>query len=201
MLPVTPVISMKYFERIPLRINSHGIGLNSNKKVIERKEVMVRVSVFIVPKVSNIKIDRLSITLPIASKAEHDHIVKCFAYNGILSNWGDIGVSKKYKTHYANPVVGENIEITMYIQYPQSYWVTNALRIDFNPAKVDMEQVRTLINQIMKNGFERLIQFGRITRIDLACDITRIRPHQLFFYVPHFSITDCKYWTLDFRVL
>lgn len=168
-------------------------SLYSNKKVLERKEVMVRVSIFIVPKVSNIKIDRLSITLPILSKAEHDYIVKCFAYNGKFSNWGEIGASKKYKTYYAHPVVGENPEITMYLQYPKNYWVTNTLKIEFNPSKVKMADVRVLINQIMINGFERFIQFGRITRLDLACDISRIMPHHIFFYAPNFSITDCKY--------
>ncbi len=193
MQPVPPVIHLNKFRITILPIGGNSIGLYSNKKVLERKEVIVRVSIFIVPKVSNIKIDKLSITVPILSKAEHEHIVKCFEYNGKLSNWGEIGKSKKYNTHYAHPVVGENTEITMYLQYPQYYLVTNTLKIEFNPSKVNMEQVRMLINQIMKNGFERLIEYGRITRIDLACDIARIRPHHIFFYAPYFSITDCKY--------
>lgn len=168
------------------RGNYPSLGLYSNKKVLERKEVMVRVSVFIIPKPSNIIIDRLSVTVPIASLAEHAFIVKCFEYGGKLKEWGHMGLNKKYHTYYAHPFVGKGI--TMYLQYPQYYGVKNTLRIDFNPSKVEMKQVQALINQMMQNGFKRLIEHGRISRIDTACDYAWIKPHNLLFYAPNYSI-------------
>ncbi len=150
-------------------------------------------SVFIVPNISKIFIDGLSITLPIGSKAEENAIIKCFKEKELLDSWGYTGTHKKGYDYYAYPIVNEATDDKLFLQCSPSSGQKNFFRIEFNPSKVDMSEVRILMNQLLAGGYKQLVEYGRITRVDVAFDASRISPHQLLFHVPQFSIGKCYY--------
>lgn len=70
----------------------------------------------------------------------------------------------------------------------------NFLRLDFNPAKIEMDVLRSYINTNWLTqkgfGFDYLFANCRITRIDLAVDIAYERVNKLYYYYPKMQVTE-----------
>ncbi len=159
---------------------------------------------------SDLIVDKLTITLPVASNSERTFITNCFMQSpvkkGMLTQHGPVGYNiKKFKyryKYYAYPKASDYTDEYVYLQCSPFAEDDNFFRIDFNPSKISMSQVRVLVNQVIpKNGFKRLIEYGEITRIDLAFNLEWILPHQLYFYAPYFSVGKGYYKSGDIQSL
>jgi hypothetical protein len=159
---------------------------------------------------SNLIIDKLTITLPVTSVSEQSLIKKWFmiSYNqkGKLSILGTVGYNNnkikfRYKL-YAFPKASDFFDEHIYIQCEPFDGSDNFFRIDFNPSKVSMAKVRAIVDQVIpQNGYKRLIEHGKITRIDLAFNLEWVLPHNLYFHVPYFKVGKGYYKSGDIQSL
>lgn len=67
------------------------------------------------------------------------------------------------------------------------------MRVEFNPAKADMAEVRGYLDQIIDGGYDRLMAQGKCTRIDIAVDIHHAQLHWLLVWCHGLRVTANHY--------
>jgi uncharacterized protein YwbE len=159
------------------------------------KPVPDQKGVNVIPKLTDLLVDKLSSTLDVTpadrkkvdancckladdhnQSVKHDHPI----YNNTLKIYLDdtAGNTSPLLIQWdprsiPNPKTGKPLKI-------------NYLKLEWNPAKVYQGTVKSILNlnNIIPGGFDSLLHKGRITRIDLAVDIQYIKPGNLLFFYP-----------------
>ncbi|MBT0664211.1 hypothetical protein KI809_07835 [Geobacter pelophilus] len=133
------------------------------------------------PVVTSMTIDFLTMTVNVPEKEKSDVLNAFIAY---CENWGI--------KHHATGLYRNQAKINSnkgQIILSIDPWIEdhNFIRAEFNPSKVSIYEVATALNLLLKNGFEKLIHEGRITRIDLAFLVKYLHVSNLFVYYPKFQ--------------
>ena len=74
---------------------------------------------------------------------------------------------------------------TMLFQLKSQYFESNKIRVEFNPAKDNMSIVRELVEFVTGYTWEKLIGISRVTRFDMAVDISGIDINSLAVSCKH----------------
>lgn len=61
---------------------------------------------------------------------------------------------------------------------------TPFLRLEYNPANTDLEEIRAIIDLILPGGWQQFVADGVCTRIDLAVDVHGVRISDLLIFWP-----------------
>lgn len=159
------------------------------------KAVPVQTGINIIPKISPLFIDKISITIGVAAQYRKLVSENCSA---LAKNFGsyiktndptyNYTVSIQLQDHLGN-------DSPLLIQWhpreavdPTTAKVPTAkyLRLEWNPAKLSADIIKSTLNlnKILPEGFDSLLHKGTITRVDLAVDIDYIQPGKLLFYYP-----------------
>ncbi len=81
-----------------------------------------------------------------------------------------------------------------YIQCDPQMSGVGFLRIDFNPAKLDVPVFKAIVNQNWLNipglNFNYILDNGKVTRFDLAVDISREQVGNLYYHYPKLQYTE-----------
>jgi len=128
----------------------------------------------IVPTVSKIIVDKLFITADYP-EADHAQIIHNFA--NVKENNAGYSQKTQYKhncTLSSNFAAYEG-EATIHCVPPSKKTGYNFFRLAMNPARVDLNYIKTEIDKILPGGYAGLMEKGRITRTDLTVDIHDIR--------------------------
>jgi len=138
--------------------------------------------------VSPLFCDKLSFTIDYKTNSERAHIVSAAqelvsckaAFRCIRSPYKKgIGI---YQGNYPN-------RLRMLIQWDPKYPEASYLRVDFNPANADLDDVWVKLNHTLPGGIGDYLGKAVFTRLDAAADIYGYLPHQLAAYYPQKSIT------------
>jgi hypothetical protein len=123
-----------------------------------------------VPQVSELFIDRLCMTLDIP-KSHHAATIANFKK---AEDCGDGEKPKKKvgKYDYSLHLTGDTEEGQILIQCSPSNPSYRFFRIEFNPSKANLWNLKKNINNIVPGGYENLMNTGLVTRIDFTVDIS-----------------------------
>jgi hypothetical protein len=141
-------------------------------------------SVIWVPKCTPLFIDKLSMTLHVSDSekmkvmADFVEVIDSF-YGGKL--W-------ESKNYHRNKKVYIDDEYILFQCGPKQKG-SNWFRVEYNPAKVDPAEVATLVDLVIPGGYQELIKYGRITRIDFAINVKWLKVRDLYFYYPSLSVS------------
>jgi len=121
-------------------------------------------------------------------KYENDPAV--FVYAGPKTKWGKFNFAKR-------------IPLTKSSQQPlfqaeSKFTKTSKIRLEFNPRKVGADglvELHFILSCLIDNGWDCLLQYGKITRLDIAVDIPNVRPGA-FAILPQQGLTT-KLWAVD----
>ena len=140
-----------------------------------------------VPKISPLFCDKLAVTLPVSANYRTD-VTNIFK-NHICGNYG----AKKYWHSTSlykhaikipfDPICKNNLLFQCSPRNPKHSFV----RVEYNPSKISLMEVRVILDQILPHGFDSLYHQGKIRRIDLAVDMSWVSPHNLIFHYPGIS--------------
>ncbi len=133
--------------------------------------------------------DRLTLTCNIPKSLKHQY-VKLLENEKYQKNKNGYKLSvlvKDIKMKTSPYLPDEDDKITSaYIQYAPYDDSNGFLRLDFNPAKVDMTDLKGIINGNYLThpnyGFDYVLEHGTITRIDFAVDIDSEAVENLYYY-------------------
>ncbi len=137
-----------------------------------------------VPKCAPIKIDKLSVTIPV-SDSEQAVLQKTFQKD-MNEYWGGKAWdSIHYHINKKIYLSGESVLFQGWPKMTNSNW----MRLEFNPAKVDPSEVGVILNSFYPGGYQNLISYGSVTRIDFAIDVKLLQVEDLIFQYPGVSIS------------
>lgn len=136
------------------------------------------------PKCSPLFVDKLSMTLYV-SDDEKMIVLKNFIEVVDQSYGGKLWESTNYNFSKKIYVDGEYILFQCEPKQAGSNW----LRVEYNPSKVSPSEVAGIVNLILPGGYNDLIAYGRITRIDFATNCKYLPVGNLFFQYPNMSIS------------
>jgi len=141
-------------------------------------------------KVSPLYVDKFSATL--AVDPSHESQIK-----ENLMELMEVGHAKKaYKSLYylsAEILMGEFNESKLLVQCLPKRPGMSFFRTEFNPAKVDMAEVRAFIDAILPEGYQELAAKGICTRIDATVDVKNEEINKLLISHPGIAVTSGHY--------
>ncbi len=136
----------------------------------------------IIPQCSSLFVDKLSMTLHVGDKST---FAKDFQFAVGEHYGGKLWESSKYYLNKKIYVEGAYVLLQCMPKQPAA----NGLRVAFNPAKIDPAEVYLILNSIKPGLYWDLINYGRITRIDISTDIFKLSSNRLFFHYPGISVS------------
>ncbi len=137
--------------------------------------------------------DKLSFTIGYKSSSEQAHIAS--AGNELLAMKGSLPYNRRpYKKGVRIYSGDYPSSVRMLIQWAPNKPDKSFLRVDFNPAYADMDDVWTKLDIILPGGIDDYQTKSTITRFDATVDIYGYTPAELFASYPSMSITklECK---------
>ena len=159
------------------------------------KAVPGQTGINIIPKISPLFIDKISIMMGIAEQ----HMKQT------SDNCGTLATNSEATIHKNNPLYKNAVSIQLQDQIGNDsplliQWeprlptdpttakipTIKYLRLEWNPAKLSADIIKSVLNlnNILPEGFDSLVKKGTITRVDLTVDIKHINPGKLLFYYP-----------------
>lgn len=140
-----------------------------------------------VPTVTDIFIDKLFITADYP-EADHAQIIQNF----YLAKDNNAGYSKKtqYKhncTLSSNYAAYEG-EASIHCLPPPKKKGYYFFRLAMNPARVDLNYIKTELDKILPGGYAGLLAKGRVTRIDLTVDVYDVRIFEIIAAYPQMRV-------------
>lgn len=138
----------------------------------------------VIPKPSSLFIDKIAVTIPV-HPAHQANVVKIFKEQ-LCGNWG----AKKYGFHtslYQNAIkipFGPYDKDCLLFQCAPWNPQNNFVRVEYNPSKVDINEVKVLLNMILPGGYKSLLHTGVIRRVDIATDLSFVKPSDMVFHYP-----------------
>lgn len=136
------------------------------------------------PKPGPLFVDKLSMTLDVP-ESNKKTVVKNF-----LEVIGEFSEGKVWesKTYHYNKRVYLDDEYVLFQCGPKGKQM-NLLRVAYNPSKIDPSEVAKIANLVLPGGYKELIEYGRITRIDIAVDCKYLPVRNLFFQYPGLAVS------------
>lgn len=141
-------------------------------------------------------VDKISIVRRFES-SQHSEEIRKAAYNIALSNKTEFLEVKSRNSLYratfmaTDPNEGESC----LLQFDPFNSKAGAIRMEFNPAKLDggaIEYAKCLAENFLDYGYQELLEHGKVTRLDVACDLTGIHLSQVCA-VPSAAISSANY--------
>ncbi|NTV12827.1 MAG: hypothetical protein HGA96_02645 [Desulfobulbaceae bacterium] len=141
-------------------------------------------SVIFVPQCSSLFIDKLSLTLSIKDKDVKNATQDFIDFIG--SNYGGkLWESQTYMYNMKIYYDGEYVLFQCCPKHKSLSW----FRVEYNPSKVSPSEVAEILNHVLPGGYQGLIKYGRITRIDIAVDCKWLSVWNLLFYYPGLAVS------------
>ena len=85
----------------------------------------------------------------------------------------------------------KNYENKILIQCDPNGGIEDYLRIEFNPSRhSSFQHIQTLLNSILGSGYERIMQGGRVARVDIETMIYFCKIGELLFLPPQMSVSE-----------
>jgi hypothetical protein len=164
------VTFMKYTEDGSLLFKQLGLGIDYDVKVYPLVCDRLTLTCDIPPAVKSLYIGWF--------KQENATAKKGYKYSGMIKD-----VSMKTSPYLPDD---EDKITSAYIQCDPFDHNVGFIRLDFNPATIDISQLKWLVNNNWMThklyGFDYLLEHGRVTRIDFAVDIAYEKVDDLYFY-------------------
>ena len=141
-------------------------------------------SILLVPKPGPLFVDKLSMTLDVP-ESNKKTVVKNF-----IEVIGEFYGGKLWEstTYHCNKNVYVDGEYILFQCGPKGNKM-NLFRVAYNPSKIDPSEVAKIANLVLPGGYEELIEYGRITRIDIAVDCKYLPVRNLFFQYPGLAVS------------
>jgi hypothetical protein len=144
------------------------------------------------PHIDPLKIDKLAITLNIPSMKERELLDKKLKKMAMEHHQFAIPLLKnkyKYKNAYwifvdDNYVASSPERAKICVHTGPSTETHNYMRVEFNPSKVPPFFVKEHMDNLLKDGYSRLMSDGRVTKWDEAVDIHFCELKNLYLYYP-----------------
>lgn len=128
------------------------------------------------PKVSDLFIDYLTMTVDYPP-SEHKKIVDGFKQAEDVGNGKKIYTASYYYTLKLNMDVPE--EGSVIIQCSPKDTTYRFFRIEFNPAKTNLANLKKDMDAILPGGYDKMMSAGIVTRLDLTCDIEHLNINEI----------------------
>lgn len=142
-----------------------------------------------VPQLSNLFIDKLYIVLPIPEEL-HAETIAGFE-KAINNGWGKKIYMPRYQ-HSLKLSSDSSDEGNIIIQCNPKNPAYRFFRLEFNPAKADLNNLKTQIDNILPGGYANLMANGIVNRIDFTVQATYINPTDIL--ASHPDLKDGKYY-------
>ena len=141
-------------------------------------------------KVSPLISDKASFTLVVNQEHEEDI---AYVMNELITS----GHAKKtYKGMYwlsIEVLLGAFNEQRILVQCKPKKTEMSFFRVEFNPSKVNMAEVRSYVDLILPYGYTQLIKQGVCTRIDATVDVHNVEIDNLLIWMPSIRKTSGYY--------
>ena len=141
-------------------------------------------SVLWLPTLSPLFVDKLSLTLHVS---DDEKKIVLNNFNKVLGEHygGKIWESTNYNYNKKIYIDGEYILFQCWPKQVGSNW----LRLEFTPSKIPPSEVASIVNLILPGGYQELIEYGKVTRIDFAINCKNLSVANLLFYYPGLAIS------------
>lgn len=135
----------------------------------------------VVPKVGNLFIDKLYMTCNIPSQLHEATIAK---FHEAVSNGNAYKVSKTIYKHNIKLSTADEGDILIQCQHNNPKY--NFFRLEFNPAKANLNHLKTQLDHILTaiGGYTGLLTHGIVTRIDFTVEALYIGPTDILARYP-----------------
>jgi hypothetical protein len=143
------------------------------------------------PKVDSIKIDKIAITLDIPNHKERKSIDdKLKKMND--NEYSTYAIKMTYKHGYRifihDFIIDGSPDRVMFLVHTNPTNPNhNYLRVEFNPSKVPSFFIKEYLNILLKDGYSRLINHGKVTVFHEAVDVHFCNLKDLYLYFPKFQ--------------
>jgi hypothetical protein len=147
--------------------------------------------------VSELFCDKISLVANLPNDADYEHVHEYLPLLGKDNTYGYVKPRPGYLLS-AHLCTDEQFHLlpwdrrTMLFQLKSDQPSSNHIRMEFNPAKDDMSRVRELVEFVTGCSWEKVIGLSRVTRFDMAVDISGIDINSL--------AASCKYSQKRFTV-
>ena len=142
----------------------------------------------VIPRCSDLFIDKLAMTLGVKKSHQKDFI-KRYA-ESIEQEYGSNSYSGK--GYAVNKKVYDSAGETIFFQLAPYKESISFFRIEYNPSKVMADELLPLLDYLLDGCVDDLWKYGRVTRVDITTDVTRLPTHRLGFYYPGTTLSSIK---------
>jgi len=149
--------------------------------------------VIIVPKPSKSFIDKLSLTYDVPANKHEEILTNAtkLAENGYTKK---IQLPELYERSYKCAI--ESNKTTLLIQIkPKGKFIHthNFLRIEFNADKANMAEIKQILDLLLNNGYQRIIENGKVTKCEITTDVYFLHISQLIIHYPKYKKGNIHY--------
>lgn len=140
--------------------------------------------------VSEVFCDKISLVANLPTDVDYKYVYEHLHMLALDNKYGYLKARPGYLLS-AHLCTDEQIHLppwdrrTMFFQLKSAQPSNSYIRMEFNPAKDDMSHVRELVEFVTGHSWEKIIDISRVTRFDMAVDISGIDINSLAVSCKH----------------